>query len=72
MPLIPALLRQKQADIHEFEAGLVYMVISRTARPVYIRLCPVSHPPTIKGSKLSAINTSFQIIKLIWDICMMQ
>jgi hypothetical protein len=30
-PLILALGRQRQADIHEFEASLVYRVSSRTA-----------------------------------------
>ena len=32
-PLIPALGRQRQADLHEFEASLVYKS-SRTARTV--------------------------------------
>jgi hypothetical protein len=32
MPLIPALRRQRQARISEFEASLVYKVSSRTAR----------------------------------------
>ena len=31
-PLIPALRRQTQADLCEFEASLVYRVSSRTAR----------------------------------------
>ena len=30
MPLIPALWRQKQADLCEFEASLVYRMSSRT------------------------------------------
>ena len=30
--MIPALLRQRQADLCEFEANLVYRVSSRTAR----------------------------------------
>jgi hypothetical protein len=32
MPLIPALRRQGQADLCEFEASLVYRVSFRTAR----------------------------------------
>ena len=30
MPLIPALRRQRQVDLYEFEASLVYRVNSRT------------------------------------------
>ena len=32
MPLIPAVRRQRQVDVCEFEASLVYRVSSRTAR----------------------------------------
>ena len=32
MPLIPALGRQRQADLHEFKASLDYRVSSRTSR----------------------------------------
>ena len=32
MPLIPALGRQSQADLYEFEASLIYRVSSKTAR----------------------------------------
>jgi hypothetical protein len=31
-PLTPALRRQRQADLYEFEASLVYRASSRTAR----------------------------------------
>jgi hypothetical protein len=34
MPLIPALGRQRQGQISEFEASLVYRVSSRTARAI--------------------------------------
>ena len=34
MPLIPALRRQRQVDLCEFEASVVYKAISRTARTV--------------------------------------
>jgi hypothetical protein len=36
-PLIPALGRQRQSDLCEFEASLVYRVSSRIARAVNIR-----------------------------------
>ena len=32
MPVIPALGRQRQADLCEFKASLIYSVSSRTAR----------------------------------------
>ena len=32
IPLIPALGRQRQVDLCEFKASLVYRVVSRTAR----------------------------------------
>ena len=32
IPLIPALMRQRQVDLCEIEAGLVYKVSFRTAR----------------------------------------
>jgi hypothetical protein len=34
VPLIPALRRQRQADLCEFEASLVYRVSSRTSRAI--------------------------------------
>lgn len=34
MPLIPARKRQRQEDLYEFEASLVYNVLSRTARTI--------------------------------------
>ena len=33
--VIPALRRQKQADLCEFEASLDYIVSSKTARPTW-------------------------------------
>jgi hypothetical protein len=35
MPLIPALGRQKQAELCEFEASLAYRASSRTAKATY-------------------------------------
>lgn len=32
MPLVPALRKQRQVDLCEFEASLVYKVSSRTAK----------------------------------------
>ena len=49
MLLIPALGRQRQADLCEFKASLVYEASSRTARPVSQRN-PVSKS---KGEKKS-------------------
>ena len=45
MPLIPALARQRQVDLWEFEASLVYKVSSRTARAVKQR------NPVLKNKK---------------------
>ena len=36
MPLIPALRRQRQVDLQEFEASLVYRASFRTARAVTV------------------------------------
>ena len=46
-PLTPALGRQRQAYLYEFEASLVYKVSSRTARTTQRN--PVSEKP--KGEK---------------------
>jgi hypothetical protein len=40
-PLVPALERQRQGDLCEFKASLVYRLVSRTARAV-IQRNPVS------------------------------
>jgi hypothetical protein len=40
MPLIPALWSQRQANLCEFKASLVYRASSRTARAT--QKCPVS------------------------------
>jgi hypothetical protein len=36
LPLVLALRRQRQADLHEFEASLFYRVNSKTARATQI------------------------------------
>ena len=46
MPLIPALGRQRQADLSDFQASLVYKVSSKTARTVTQRN-PVSRNKTV-------------------------
>ena len=54
--LIPAHLRQKQADLCEFEACLVYRVSSRTARATQRN--PVSKKPTLPPKKKKKKNKS--------------
>ena len=49
-PVIPALGRQKQMDLCEFEASLVYIVSSRTAKATYI-VRPPSPKPKTKPTK---------------------
>jgi hypothetical protein len=36
MPLVPALGRQRQVDICEFKASLIYIESSRLARAIYM------------------------------------
>ena len=50
MPLIPALGRQRQIDLCEFEASLVYKASSRTARAVTTKN-PVSKNKTKEGGE---------------------
>ena len=58
MPLIPALGRQRQMDLCEFEAGLVYRASSRTAS--YILYC---QPQALLGTRLSALVTLRRLLK---------
>ena len=51
MPLVPALRRQRQADIHKFEPSLLYRVNSRTARAT--QRTPVSNSQTNKQTNRS-------------------
>ena len=51
MPLIPALGRQRQVDLSEFEASLVYIASSRTARTVKQR------NPVLKNQKTNKQKT---------------
>jgi hypothetical protein len=46
---LPALGRQKQADLCEFEASLIYRVSSRTARAIHRN--PVSKKQKQKNNK---------------------
>ena len=52
-PLIPALEKQRQVDLYEFEASLFYRVSSRTARvtwsnPVLKKKHTNTHTPYLK------------------------
>ena len=49
MPLIPALERQRQANVCEFKARLVYRESSRIAR-IFTQRNPVSKEPPSKKS----------------------
>jgi hypothetical protein len=49
---IPALRKQRQVDLWEFQASLVYRVSSRTARTLY-RKNPVSKQNKTKQAKHS-------------------
>ena len=55
MALIPALRRQRQVDLYELEASLVYRVSSRTARATQ-KPCLTK---TNKQTKTTTNNTSY-------------
>ena len=63
VPLIPALGRQRQVDLCEFKASLVYRESSRTARTVTQRN-PVSIPPP--PIKTRTATTKTKLHRLIW------
>jgi hypothetical protein len=52
MPLIPVLGRQKQADLFEFEANMVYRVSSRTSRTIQRNLVSEKRMPDGGGTCL--------------------
>ena len=54
MPSVPALKRQKQKDLYEFKASLVYRVGSRTARA--IQRSPVLKNQKTKQNKKSPLQ----------------
>ena len=57
MPLIPALGRQRQEDLCEFEASLAYRGSSRTARAVTQRNSVLKKPKQNKTkTKISFLN----------------
>jgi hypothetical protein len=51
MPLNPALGRQRQADLYEYEASLVYRVDSRTA-------ITTQKKPILKGDRCFYVHTT--------------
>jgi hypothetical protein len=51
MPLIPALIRQRQADLCEFEASLLYRLSSRMTRAVTQR------NPVLKNQTTTTTHT---------------
>ena len=65
--MIPALGRQRQADLSEFEASLVYRVSSRTTRTVTERN-PVSKNKT-KQNKKSQTNPTHMTMSFNWFDC---
>lgn len=58
MPLIPALVRLRQADLCELEATLAYIVSARTARTIE-RPCLKKHNATSIKEKKKATNKIF-------------
>jgi hypothetical protein len=53
--LVPALRRQRQMDLCEFEANLVYRVSSRTARATLEHRKPVSKKKGVEGGLHCAV-----------------
>jgi hypothetical protein len=58
MPLIPALRRQRQEDLYEFEASLVYRVSARTARTTQRNLSRKTSKNKNKNKKLEVKSVS--------------
>jgi hypothetical protein len=56
--LIPALVRQRQVDLSEFEASLVYRVSSRTARATQRNPVLKKNKTTILTVRLEALLSS--------------
>ena len=50
MPLIPALGRQRQVDLYEFEASLIYRVSSRTGAKATEKPCLKEGVKDVLGS----------------------
>ena len=67
MPLIPALERQRQVDLYEFEASLVYTVSFRTVRAVTQRNPVSKHKTTTKNETniLSTIVSTYMVAHTI-------
>ena len=57
MPLLPAIRRQKQMDLFEFETSLVYRVSSKTARTT-------QRNPVSKNNKTKTIGKTLHALYL--------
>jgi hypothetical protein len=66
MPLIPALRRQRQVDLCEFEVSLIYRVSSRKAKATQRN--PVSNHPPPKKKKPSKLYYFMRMN--VWLSCM--
>jgi hypothetical protein len=59
MPLIPALRRQRQADLCEFKVSLVYRMSSRTAR--------ATHRNSLSQNKQTNKNTVIEVRQVLGE-----
>jgi len=65
MPLISALREQRQEDLYEFEANLVYRASSRTARATQRSLVLDKAKQTHKTATTTAKKTLFSRLLLV-------
>ena len=70
MPLTPLLERQRQVDLLEFEASLVYRVSSRTARAVTQRNSISKNKTGGRGNKTAELkySTLLYFLVIIWGL----
>jgi len=61
MTLIPALRRQRQVELCEFEASLVYRVSSRTARAAHRHPVSKTNQPTNQTTTTTKTKTKNQM-----------
>jgi hypothetical protein len=55
MPLVPALGRQRQVDIHAFKPSLVYRVSSRTARATQRNPVSINQKMKLSWDQMKAV-----------------